>query len=127
MTNQGLLTIINGDLGTTGRFDTGDRLRLPTPTAPTPSPRSMRARSTAGSSPRPPSRPMACPQDGTAVDARRSPIQARSDANDAFIALSPASLPGGQTPSGDGENLGSQTLAPGIYTGTERRLPDRGR
>ncbi|MDZ7685352.1 MAG: ice-binding family protein [Gammaproteobacteria bacterium] len=113
VTNQGLLTIINGDIGTTGTSTLVTGFVSEPDCTYTVTPLNEgQVNGKIFTAPPPPT--VQCPQDGTA-ETEAIATQARSDANDAFIALSPAALPGGQTPSGDGENLGGQTLAPGIY------------
>jgi hypothetical protein len=112
VTNQGLLTIINGDIGTTaastlvtGFVSEPDCIYTVT---------TLNEGQVNGSiftAPPPPT--VACPQDGT-VETQAVADQARLDAEAAFIALSPANLPGGQDPGND--NLGSLTLTPGVYT-----------
>lgn len=111
MTNQGTLTVVNGDIGTTavsttvtGFHDAGPGCTyMETPlnigtvngliyTAP------------------PPPTP-ACPSEGTAVTLAVA-TQARADALVAYNQL--AALPGGPNP-GAG-NLANLTLAPGVYT-----------
>ncbi|MCC5874490.1 MAG: DUF3494 domain-containing protein, partial [Gammaproteobacteria bacterium] len=119
MTNDGLLTIINGDIGTTAASTsvTGFVSESGCEYTITPLNRGQvngRIYTAPPQPQTPPTPDPACAEDGTSVTEQIA-IKARSDANDAFIALSPAALPGGQTPSGDGENLGGQTLAPGIY------------
>jgi hypothetical protein len=112
MTNQGLLTIINGDIGTTaastlvtGFVSEPDCVYTVTPL------NEGQVNGNIYTAPPPPT--VACPQDGTAVTEAIA-TQARLDAEAAFIALSPAALPGGQDPGND--NLGGLTLAPGIWT-----------
>ncbi|MEX1057850.1 MAG: ice-binding family protein, partial [Natronospirillum sp.] len=113
VTNDGLLTIINGDIGSTGAST------LITGFVGDPECRYTITTSNEGlvngriytDAPVPPNG-VDCTGNGTAVT-KAIADQARSDANDAFIALSPAALPGGAT---QAENLGGLTLAPGIYT-----------
>jgi hypothetical protein len=112
VTNQGLFTIINGDLGTTaastlvtGFVSEPDCIYTVTPL------NEGQVNGKIYTAPPPPT--VACPQDGTALTESIA-TQARLDAEAAFIALSPANLPGGQDPGN--ENLGSLTLTPGIYT-----------
>ncbi|MCC5879627.1 MAG: DUF3494 domain-containing protein [Idiomarina sp.] len=112
MTNQGLLTIINGDLGTTGvsTLVTGFVSEPACMYTVTP----LNEGQVNGKIfTAPPAPTVACPQDGTAATEAIA-IQARLDAEAAFIALSPANMPGGQNP-GDA-NLGSLTLTPGVYS-----------
>ncbi len=104
MTNQGILTVINGDIGTTavstsvtGFHDTTANIYTETPlnvgtvngmiyTAP--------------------------PAPGTAVSAAIA-AQAAADALAAYNSLSPASMPGGTDPFAG--QLGGKTVAPGVY------------
>jgi len=103
ITNQGTLTIINGDIGTTaastlitGFHDTGGNVYTETPlNIGTVNGTIYTATAPPGSDP------------GVIA------AQALSDAQTAFNNLSPASLPGGIDP-GAGQ-LGGLTLAPGIY------------
>ena len=112
VTNQGLLTIVNGDLGTTATStlvtgfvsEPGCEYTITTLNEGQVNGKIFTA---------PPPPTVACPQDGTAATEAIA-IQARLDAEAAFIALSPANMPGGQDPGND--NLGSLTLTPGIYT-----------
>ncbi len=112
VTNQGLLTIINGDLGTTGvsTLVTGFVSEPGCEYTITPL-NEGHVNGRIFTSPPPPT--VACPQDGTAIT-QAIAMQARLDAEAVFIELSPANLPGGQDPGND--NLGNLTLAPGIYT-----------
>ncbi|WP_169931539.1 Ig-like domain-containing protein [Pseudidiomarina aestuarii] len=110
-TNQGLLTVINGDLGTTAvstavtGFVSGPGCEYTiTPL------NEGQVNGNIFTSPPPPT--VACPQDGTAVTAAIA-SQARLDAQAAYLELTPANLPGGQNPGN--ENLGGLTLEPGIY------------
>lgn len=112
MTNDGLLTIINGDIGTTavstavtGFVSEPDCSYTVTPL------NEGQVNGRIFTSPPPPT--AACPQDGTTITADIA-NQARLDAEAAFIALSPANLPGGLDPGND--NLGGLTLEPGIWT-----------
>ncbi|MCH8493037.1 MAG: ice-binding family protein [Idiomarina sp.] len=112
VTNQGLLTVVNGDLGTTATStlvtgfvsEPGCEYTITTLNE-------GQVNGKIFTSPPPPT--VACPQDGTAATEAIA-IQARLDAEDAFIALSPANMPGGQDPGND--NLGNLTLTPDIYT-----------
>jgi Ice-binding-like/Bacterial Ig-like domain len=112
ITNQGISTIINGDIGTTGAstlvtgfHDAGPGcIYTETP---------LNIGTVNGSidtAPPPPT--VACPSEGTAVTAAIA-NQAALDALAAFNNLSPASRPGGIDPSAG--QLGAQVLAPGIY------------
>ena len=112
VTNEGLLTIINGDLGTTavstaitGFVSEPDCIYTVTPL------NEGQVNGRIYTAPPPPT--VACPQDGTA-QTEAIATQARLDAEAAYIALSPANLPGGQDPGND--NLGGLTLTSGIYT-----------
>jgi Ice-binding-like/Bacterial Ig-like domain len=112
VTNEGTNTVINGDIGTTGAsttvtgfhdagpgctyIETGSNMGTVNGLIFTAAP--------------PPT--VGCPSEGTGTTAAIA-TQALSDANTAFINLSPASLPGGTDP-GAGQ-LGGLTLAPGIY------------
>ncbi|MEX1221717.1 MAG: Ig-like domain-containing protein [Idiomarina sp.] len=112
VTNQGLLTIINGDLGTTGVStlvtgfvsEPGCEYTITTLNEGQVNGKIFTA---------PPPPTVACPQDGTAITEAIA-TQARLDAEAAYLSLTPANMPGGQNPGN--ENLGSLTLAPGIYT-----------
>lgn len=112
ITNQGLLTVINGDLGTiaastliTGFVsEPGCEYTITTLNE-------GKVNGKIYTAPPPPT--VACPQDGTAVTEAIA-IQARLDAEAAYLSLTPANMPGGQNPGN--ENLGNLTLAPGIYT-----------
>ena len=112
ITNQGINTVINGDIGTTGAstlvtgfHDAGPGcIYTETP---------LNIGTVNGSidtAPPPPT--VACPSEGTAVTAAIA-NQAALDALAAFNNLSPASRPGGIDPSAG--QLGAQVLAPGIY------------
>jgi len=106
MTNQGLLTVINGDILTTGAstlitgFHDGvgpDHVFTETPL------NAGLVNGTIFTAPPPP---------GT-VAREIIAAQALADANAAYIAISPAAMPGG-IDLGDGE-LGGRTLPPGVY------------
>lgn len=112
VTNEGLLTVINGDLGTTGVSTLVTGFVSETGCEYTITPLNEgQVNGHIFTAPPPPT--VACPQDGTAVTEAIA-IQARLDAESAYIALTPANLPGGQDPGND--NLGSLTLIPGVYT-----------
>ena len=112
VTNQGVLTIINGDLGTTGAStivtgfvsEPGCEYTITTLNE-------GQVNGKIYTAPPPPT--VECPQDGTAVTEAIA-IQARLDAEEAYLAMTPANMPGGQDPGND--NLGNLTLEPGIYT-----------
>ena len=110
MTNQGLLTVVNGDIGTTGASTTvtgfdDSRGDIYTET-PLNKGHVNGVINTAGP-----------PPGGAGVGGNSTTFaiatQAASDANTAFINLSPAKLPGGTDP-GAGL-LGGLTLPPGVY------------
>ena len=103
MTNQGLSTVVNGNIGTTGAstlitgfHDAND------PYTETP----LNAGLVTGTI------FSAAPAPGT-IDRAATAAAALADATTAFNALSPASMPGG-IDVGNGE-LGGRTLAPGVY------------
>jgi hypothetical protein len=111
MTSQGILTVINGDIGTTavstkatGFHDTGPGCTY------TETPLNIGAVNGLIYTAPPPPTP-ACPSEGTAVTLAVA-TQARADALAAYNQLT--ALPGGPDP-GAG-NLANLTLAPGVYT-----------
>jgi hypothetical protein len=111
MTNQGILTVIHGDIGTTGVSTTATGFHDAGPGCTyTETPLNIGAVNglifTAPPAPTP-----ACPSEGTAVTLAVA-TQARADALVAYNQL--AALPGGPNP-GAG-NLANLTLAPGVYT-----------
>lgn len=111
ITNQGLNTVINGDIGTTGASTvvTGFHDAGPGCTyTETPLNVGM-VNGSIYTAPPPPDG--TCPEGNATTFAIAT--QALSDANAAFINLSPASRPGGTDP-GAGQ-LGGLTLPPGIY------------
>jgi hypothetical protein len=111
ITNQGTLTVINGDIGTTGvsTLVTGFHDAGPGCTYPeTPLNRGT-VNGLIYTAPPPPT--PACPSEGTAVTSARA-AQARADTLTAYNQL--AALPGG--PNAGGGNLANLTLAPGVYT-----------
>jgi hypothetical protein len=112
ITNQGTLTVINGDLGTTGVSTsvTGFHDAGPGCTY-TESPLNIGLVNGNIYTAAPPPT-VGCPSEGTAATSATA-TQALSDANAAYIALSPAALPGGTDP-GAGQ-LGGLTLFPGTY------------
>ncbi|MGM0431003.1 MAG: Ig-like domain-containing protein [Pseudomonadota bacterium] len=111
VTNEGLLTVVNGDLGTTAvsTLVTGFVSEPGCEYTITPL-NEGQVNGKIFTAPPPPT--VACPQDGTAVTEAIA-IEARLDAEEAYIAMTPANMPGGQDPGND--NLGSLTLIPGIY------------
>jgi Ice-binding-like/Bacterial Ig-like domain len=112
ITNQGINTVINGDIGTTGAstlltgfHDHG------TGCIYTETPLNIGlVNGNIDTAPPPPT--VSCPSEGTSVTAAIA-TQAASDALAAYNNLSPASRPGGIDPSAG--LLGAQVLAPGIY------------
>ena len=112
MTNQGIHTVVNGDIGTTGAStlvtgfhdsgtgctytETGSDVGLVNGNIDT----------------APPSPTGGCLEEGTATTFSIA-TQAASDANQAYLAIDPASLPGGTDP-GAGQ-LANSTLPPGVY------------
>jgi ice-binding like protein/Big-like domain-containing protein len=112
MTNQGIHTVINGDIATTGAstlitgfHDAGPGcIYTETP--------SNVGTVNGGIYTAPPPPTVNCPSEGTASTFAIA-TQAASDALAAYLNLSPASRPGGTDP-GAGQ-LGGLTLAPGIY------------
>ena len=112
VTNQGINTVINGDLGTTGAStlvtgfhdagvgctytETGSDVGL--------------VNGNIDTAPPPPTG--ACLEEGTATTFNIATLAA-SDANTAFLDLNPASRPGGTDP-GAGQ-LANSTLPPGVY------------
>jgi Ice-binding-like/Bacterial Ig-like domain len=131
-TNQGIHTVINGDLGTTaastlvtGFHDAGPGCTY-TETGSDVGTVNGKIYTAA------PPPTVGCPSEGTATTSGIA-IQAASDATTAFNNLSPASRPGGIDP-GAGQ-LGGHVLAPGIYkaaggsfliTGTDLTLDAQG-
>jgi hypothetical protein len=131
-TNQGINTVINGDLGTTaastlvtGFHDAGPGCTY-TETGSDVGTVNGKIYTAA------PPPTVGCPSEGTATTSGIA-IQAASDATTAFNNLSPASRPGGIDP-GAGQ-LGGHVLAPGIYkaaggsfliTGTDLTLDAQG-
>ena len=112
ITNQGINTVINGDIGTTGvsTLVTGFHDHG-TGCIYTETPLNVGlVNGNIDTAPPPPT--VACPSEGTAVTAAIAQ-QAALDALNAFNNISPASRPGGTDP-GAGQ-LGALVLAPGIY------------
>lgn len=111
MTNQGLLTIINGDIGTTAVSTAVTGFHSPGPGCVyTETPLNVGAVNGAiYTAPPPPT--VACPTEGTAATLAIA-TQARADALAAYNAL--VAMPGGPDP-GAG-NLANLVLAPGVYT-----------
>jgi hypothetical protein len=112
ITNQGINTVINGDIGTTGasRLVTGFHDAGPG-CIYTETPSNVgTVNGNIDTAPPPPT--VACPSEGTAATFTIA-TQAANDATAAFIDLSHASRPGGTDP-GAGQ-LGGLVLAPGIY------------
>jgi hypothetical protein len=131
-TNQGINTIVNGDLGTTAASTlvTGFHDAGPGCTYTETGSNVGTVKGKIYTAAPPPT--VGCPSEGTATTSAIA-IQAASDANTAFINLSPASRPGGTDP-GAGQ-LGALVLAPGIYkaaggsfliTGTDLTLDAQG-
>ena len=113
ITNQGILTVINnGNIGTTGASTLVTGFHDTTPGCIyTETPLNVGLVSgTIYTAPPPPT--VACPTEGTAATFSIAQ-QALSDANTAFVNVSPAALPGGTDP-GAGQ-LGGLTLLPGVY------------
>lgn len=112
VTNEGVFTVINGDLGTTGAsaLVTGF-VSEPDCAYTVTALNEGQVNGKIYSAPAPPT--IACPQDGTAIT-QAIANQSLLDAQAAFNAMSPGNLPGGQDPGND--NLASLTLAPGVYT-----------
>jgi hypothetical protein len=110
-TNQGILTVINGDIGTTGVSTTTTGFHDAGPGCTyTETPLNVGTVNGLIYTAPPPPTP-ACPSEGTAVTLAVA-TQARADALVAYNQL--AALPGGPDP-GVG-NLANLTLAPGTYT-----------
>ena len=110
MTNQGIFTVVNGDIGTTGAsttvtgfHDTAGDIYTETP---------LNVGQVNGNIDTAPPTPGGAGVGGNATTFAIA-TQAASDANTAFINLSPAKMPGGTDP-GAG-HLGGLTLPPGIY------------
>ncbi len=112
MTNQGINTIINGDIGTTGvsTLVTGFHDASPGCTYTETGSDMGTVNGNIDTAPPPPT--VACPQEGTSATFAIA-TQAATDALAAYLDLTPASRPGGTDP-GAGQ-LGGLVLAPGIY------------
>ena len=112
ITNQGINTVINGDIGTTGASTlvTGFHDAGPGCTYTETGSNMGMVNGNIDTAPPPPT--VACPSEGTAATFAIA-TQAATDATAAFINLSPASRPGGTDP-GAGQ-LGGLTLPPGTY------------
>jgi hypothetical protein len=111
MTNEGIRTVINGDIGTTGVSTTATGFHDAGPGCTyTETPLNIGTVNGLIYTAAPPPTP-ACPSEGTAVTLAAAQ-QARADALAAYNQL--AALPGGPNP-GAG-NLANLTLAPGVYT-----------
>ena len=112
ITNQGILTVINGDIGTTGAstlitgfHDSGPGCIY------TETPLNIGfVNGKIYTAPPPPT--VLCPTEGTAATLAIA-TQALADANIAYLATSPANLP--PTVPAQGGELGGLTLPPGIY------------
>jgi hypothetical protein len=110
MTNQGILTVINGNIGTTGASTTMTGFHDATGDIYTETP--LNIGTVNGTIYTAPPAPGGAGIGGT-IATQAIAIAAASDANIAFINMSPAALPGGVDP-GAGQ-LGGLTLAPGVY------------
>lgn len=117
MTNQGILTVINGNIGTTGAstlitgFHDTTLPGTPAPCRYTETPLNVgTVNGVINTAPPPPT--VACPNEGTLATAALA-NQALVDATTAYNGLTPASIPGGTDP-GAGQ-LGGLVLAPGVY------------
>jgi Ice-binding-like/Bacterial Ig-like domain len=132
VTNQGINTVINGDIGTTGASTliTGFHDAGPGCTYTETGSNIGTVNGLIYTAPPPPT--VVCPGEGTAATFAIA-TQAATDALAAFNNLSPASRPGGTDP-GAGQ-LGALVLAPGIYkaaggsfliTGTDLTLDAQG-
>ena len=111
VTNQGLNTVINGDIGTTAVSTAVTGFHDPVPGCTyTETPLNVgTVNGLIYTAPPPPT--VACPSEGTATTFAIA-TQARADALAAYNAL--VAMPGGPDP-GAG-NLANKTLAPGVYT-----------
>jgi hypothetical protein len=104
MTNQGIFTLINGDIGTTAASTLMTGFHDTTGSVYTETPLNVGAvNGTIYTAP---------PAPGTAISFAIA-TQVAADAQTAFNNLSPASLPGGSDPFAG--QLGGKTVAPGVY------------
>ena len=112
ITNQGINTVVNGDIGTTGASTlvTGFHDAGPGCTYTETGSNVGMVNGNIDTAPPPPT--VGCPSEGTAATLLIA-TQAANDAMTAYIDLSPASRPGGTDP-GAGQ-LGGLVLAPGTY------------
>ncbi|MEI6234254.1 MAG: ice-binding family protein [Planctomycetota bacterium] len=113
MTNEGILTVVNGDIGSTGAATTVTGFHDSTGDIYTETPLNqgqVNGRIYTGAPP--PAHPGGLPVGGNSSTLAIA-TQAAAAANTAYNNLSPASMPGGMDP-GAGQ-LGGLTLAPGIY------------
>jgi hypothetical protein len=112
ITNQGINTVINGDIGTTGvsTLVTGFHDASPGCTYTETGSNMGTVNGNIDTAPPPPT--VGCPQEGTVVTFAIA-TQAATDALAAYLALTPASRPGGTDP-GAGQ-LGGLVLAPAVY------------
>ncbi len=119
MTNQGLLTVINGDIATTGAstlvtgFHDNTVVGTPPPCTYTETPLN-KGTVNGGIFTAPPPPTVGCPSEGTSVTMTIA-TQAAADTLTAFNATSATSMPCSAFCAQAGE-LGGLTLAPGIYT-----------
>jgi hypothetical protein len=123
MTNSGILTVVNGDIATTGASTTvtgfHDTTVLPyiqftagcIYTETTLNVGTVNGAIYTATPPPAPSS-LGCPNEGTAATAAIA-TKALADANAAFIATSPANMP--PTVAAQGGELGTLTLPPGVY------------
>ena len=120
MTNSGILTVINGDIGSTAASSsmTGFHdlsvayVAPPSASGCTYTETTLNigvVNGTINTDGPPPT--ITCPNEGTSATMAIA-TQALADAQAAYLRLSPAALPGGTDP---GANLAGQTLLPGVY------------
>ena len=113
MTNQGTLTVVNGDIGSTGASTTVTGFHDNTGDIYTETPLNKgQVNGRIYTDAPPPAHPGGVPVGGNATTFAIA-TQAAADANTAYNNLSPASIPGGMDP-GAGQ-LGGLVLAPGVY------------